>query len=151
WGVARGVDFAFRHSVFPGVELVLHADSLSLLFVTLSAVLWLLTTLYAIGYLEDAPNRSRFFGFFSLCVTATVGVAMAGNLFTFFFFYDLLTLSTYPLVVHRGTEASVRAGTWYLGYTLTGGALLLTGVVWLYGLLGQVEFVSGGSASVLRP
>jgi len=151
WGVARGTEFAFRHSVFPGVELVLHADSLSLLFVTLSAALWLLTTLYAIGYLEDAPNRSRFFGFFSLCVTATVGVAMAGNLFTFFFFYELLTLSTYPLVVHRGTEASVRAGTWYLGYTLTGGALLLTGIVWLYGLLGQVEFVSGGSASLLGP
>lgn len=151
WGVAQGAEFAFRHTVFPGVELVLHADSLSLLFVTLSAVLWLLTTLYAIGYLEDAPNRSRFFGFFSLCVTATVGVAMAGNLFTFFFFYELLTLSTYPLVVHRGTEKSVHAGNWYLGYTLTGGAVLLTGVVWLYGLLGQVEFVPGGTASRLGP
>ncbi len=151
WGVAHGIVFSYRYSVFPGVELSLHADSLSLLFVTLSAALWLLTTLYAIGYLEGAPNRSRFFGFFSLCVTSTVGVAMAGNLFTFFFFYEMLTLSTYPLVVHRGTEASVRAGTWYLAYTLTGGAVLLTGVVWMYGLLGHVEFIPGGSASVLGP
>lgn len=149
WGVARGEQYVFRHTVLPGLELVLHADALAMLFVTLSAALWFLTTLYAIGYLEGALHRSRFFGFFSLCVTATVGVAMAGNLFTFFVFYELLTLSTYPLVVHRGDRAALRAGTIYLAYTLTGGAVLLTGVVWLYGLLGQVEFVPGGTVSTL--
>lgn len=149
WGVARGEQYVFRHAVLPGLELALHADALAMLFVTLSAALWFLTTVYAIGYLEGSPHRSRFFGFFSLCVTATVGVAMAGNLFTFFFFYELLTLSTYPLVVHRGTSSTLRAGNVYLMYTLAGGAILLTGVVWLYGLLGSVEFVPGGSASVL--
>ncbi|HVL76977.1 MAG TPA: proton-conducting transporter membrane subunit [Noviherbaspirillum sp.] len=151
WGVAQGEEYVFVHTVLPGIHLVFRADALALLFVTLSAALWMLTTLYAIGYLEDAPHRSRFFGFFSLCVTATVGVAMAGNLFTFFFFYELLTLSTYPLVVHRGTDASVRGGSIYLGYTLFGGAVLLTGVVWLYGLLGQVDFIQGGAASLLGP
>lgn len=151
WGVPAGESYVFRHQVLPGIELVLHADALAMLFVTLSAALWFLTTVYAIGYLEGAPHRSRFFGFFSLCVTATVGVAMAGNLFTFFFFYELLTLSTYPLVVHRGTPTSLRAGNIYLAYTLTGGAVLLSGVVWLYGLLGQVDFVPGGSVSALGP
>lgn len=150
-GVARGERYEFRHAILPGLELVLHAEALAMLFVTLSAALWFLTTLYAVGYLEGAPNRSRFFGFFSLCVTATVGIAMAGNLFTFFFFYELLTLSTYPLVVHRGTSSALRAGDFYLAYTLAGGAVLLTGVVWLYGLLGQVEFVPGGTASALGP
>lgn len=148
-GVARGEQYEFRHVVLPGLELVLRADALAMLFVTLSAALWFLTTLYAIGYLEGSPHRSRFFGFFSLCVTATVGVAMAGNLFTFFFFYELLTLATYPLVVHRGTSSALRAGNVYLAYTLAGGAVLLTGIVWLYGLLGQVEFVHGGVVSVL--
>jgi multicomponent Na+:H+ antiporter subunit D len=149
WGVQNDREYVFRHTVLPGLDLVLRADALALLFVSLSAVLWLFTTLYAIGYLEGAPHRSRFFGFFSLCVTATVGVAMAGNLFTFFLFYELLTLATYPLVVHRGTEKAVRAGHVYLAYTLTGGALLLTGTVWLYGLAGQVDFVSGGSLAAL--
>lgn len=149
WGVTGGERYEFRHLIMPGLELVLHADALALLFVTLSAALWFLTTVYAIGYLEGAPHRSRFFGFFSVCVTATVGVAMAGNLFTFFFFYELLTLSTYPLVVHRGSPSSMRAGNIYLAYTLTGGAVLLSGVVWMYQLLGRVEFVPGGSASVL--
>ncbi len=148
-GVTRGEQYMFRYTVLPRLEFVLHADALAMLFVTLSAALWFLTTVYAIGYLEGSPYRSRFFGFFSLCVTATVGVAMAANLFTFFFFYELLTLSTYPLVVHRGTLSTLRAGNVYLMYTLTGGAVLLTGVVWLYGLLGRVDFVPGGSVSVL--
>jgi multicomponent Na+:H+ antiporter subunit D len=151
WGVVNDHEYVFSYSVLPGLDLVLRADALALLFVTLSAVLWLFTTLYAIGYLEGAPHRSRFFGFFSLCVTATVGVAMAGNLFTFFLFYELLTLATYPLVVHRGTEQALRAGHVYLAYTLAGGALLLIGTVWLYGLAGQVDFAPGGSLAALPP
>ena len=93
---------------------MLQADALSMLFLTLSAVLWLLTTIYAVGYLEARAHRSRFFGFFSLCVGATVGIAMAGNLFTFLVFYELLTLATFPLVVHRGTAEALRAGRTYL-------------------------------------
>jgi multicomponent Na+:H+ antiporter subunit D len=68
WGVFLGVVFETRVTIAPGLDLVLHADALSVLFVTLSTVLWLVTTIYAIGYLEHSPNRSRFFGFFSLCV-----------------------------------------------------------------------------------
>ena len=143
-GVAKGVQFEFRLPLMPGLDFVLQADALSLLFVNLSAVLWLATTIYAIGYLEGSPNRSRFFGYFSLCVTATVGLAMAGNLLTFLVFYETLTLTTYPLVVHRGTEIARRAGRLYLSYTLFGGVLLLTGTVWLYALTGTLEFVDTG-------
>jgi len=150
-GVHAGESYGFRYAVLPGLDLVFKADALALLFITLSAVLWLLTTVYAIGYLEGSPQRSRFFGFFSLCVTATMGIAMAGNLFTFFIFYELLTLSTYALVVHRGTPAAIRGGTVYLGYTLAGGALLLAGVAWLHSLLGQVEFTHGGVMAALGP
>lgn len=142
--VRAGKIFEVSFAVLPGLELALKADALGLLFVTLSAILWLFTTLYAIGYLEDEPHRSRFFGFFSLCVTATMGIAMAGNLFTFFVFYELLTLSTFPLVVHRGSAKALRAGAFYLAYTLCGGTLLLTGIVWLQHLLGHTEFARGG-------
>ena len=113
---------------------------LPMLFVTLSAVLWLVTTIYAIGYLEGSPNRSRFFGFFSLCVSSTVGIAMAGDLFTFLMFYEMLTLTTYPLVVHRGTKQALRAGRTYLAYTLGGSVLLLLGIAWLYTLTGDLCF-----------
>ena len=151
WGVFHDQHYEARYTLLPGLDLVLRADAMAMLFITLSALLWLFTTLYAIGYLEGAPNRSRFFGFFSLCVTATMGIALAGNLFTFFIFYELLTLSTYPLVVHRGTDKALRAGHIYLGYTLAGGAVLLVGVIWLYGLLGSVEFTQGGVMGAVDP
>lgn len=150
-GILRGEHYEVRYTVLPDVELVLRADPLAILFLTLSAALWFLTTLYAVGYLEGSPERSRFFGFFSLCVTSTVGVAMAGNLFTFFFFYELLTLSTYPLVVHRGAPKALRAGALYLAYTLAGGALLLGAIAWLYSLQGPADFSDGGVLSGLDP
>jgi multicomponent Na+:H+ antiporter subunit D len=134
-----------RLPVLPGIELLLWADALSMVFIILSSVLWLLTTLFAVGYLEESPNRSRFFGFFSLCVSATMGIAMAGNLFTFLIFYEMLTLSTYPLVIHRGTEEALRGGRIYLIYTLTGGAVLLVATAWLYVLAGPVNFTVGGA------
>jgi multicomponent Na+:H+ antiporter subunit D len=144
FGVYNGVEYEFRVPLVPGLDFVLHADALSLMFVNLSAVLWLATTVYAVGYLEDSPNRSRFFGYFSLCVTTTVGLAMAGNLLTFLVFYEALTLTTYPLVVHRGTEVARKAGRLYLAYTLFGGVLVLAGTIWLYSLTGTLEFIDRG-------
>ena len=144
WGVFHEVEYENRFTLAPGMELVLHADALSVLFVTLSTGLWFVTTLYAIGYLEESPHRSRFFGFFSLCVSATIGIAMAGNMLTFLFFYELLTLSTYPLVVHRGTPEALRGGRIYLTYTLIGGAALLAGVAWLRALAGPLDFTETG-------
>ncbi len=149
WGVFHGHVYETRWSLAPGLDLILHADALSVLFVTLSTVLWLVTTVYAIGYLETSPHRSRFFGFFSLCVTATVGLALAGNLFTFVIFYEALTLATYPLVAHRGTPDAIRGAGVYLKYTLGGGALLLLGVIWLQVLAGPVAFVQGGILDTL--
>ncbi|WP_019626640.1 complex I subunit 5 family protein [Thioalkalivibrio sp. ALJT] len=143
-GVLRGDEYRFSLPLMPGIDLVLAADSLSLLFATLSAVLWLVTTVYAIGYLEHSPRRSRFFGFFSLCVSATVGIALSGNLITFLIFYEILTLATWPLVVHRGTPAALRAGRLYLGYTLTSGLVLFTAIVWLTLLAGAEGFTPGG-------
>jgi len=144
WGVFHERVFETRWTLAPGLDLVLHADELSVLFVTLSTVLWLVTTVYAIGYLENAPHRSRFFGFFSLCVTATVGLALAGNLFTFVIFYEILTLATYPLVAHKGTPEAVRGARIYLTYTLAGGMLLLIGAIWLRTLVGPLDFAQGG-------
>lgn len=148
-GVYGGEVFEARLPLLPDIDLVLHADALSLLFVTLSGLLWFLTTIYAIGYLQGTENRSRFFGFFSLCVAATLGIALAGNLITFLIFYELLTLTTYPLVVHKGNAASLRAGRIYLSYTLFGGALLLAGVVWLKAIAGPLDFTATGVLSAM--
>ncbi|MFO7812929.1 MAG: proton-conducting transporter membrane subunit [Pelovirga sp.] len=140
-----------RLPLLPDIELVLRADALSLLFLTLSAVLWLLTTIYAIGYLEGSPNRSRFFGFFSLCVSATTGIALSGDMVTFVIFYEMLTISTYPLVVHRGTPKALAAGRIYLAYTISGGLVLFFATVWLRAIAGPLDFSPGGIVADLDP
>lgn len=145
WGVFHEHSYEMRFPMLPGVEMILRADALAMLFLTLSAVLWLVTTAYAVGYLEGAPDRRRFFGFFSLCVTSTMGISLAGNLFTFFVFYEMLTLTTYPLVVHRGTQKALDAGATYLRYTLAGGAVLLAGIILLHVHAGPVEFTQKGA------
>lgn len=142
--VSQGVIYDLRFEILPGLEFKLQADPLAILFIALSAVLWLITTVYSVGYLERGPHRARFFGFFSLCVAATVGIAMSGNLFTFLIFYELLTLATYPLVIHRGNAESLRAGKIYLIYTLAGGLVLLLGTLGLWVLAGTTDFVPGG-------
>ena len=141
--VAEGNQLEARYELIAGFDFVLRADALGLLFVTLSGVLWLVTTVYAIGYLGDR-HQARFFGFFSLCVSASTGIALAGTPLTFLLFYESLTLSTYPLVVHEGTPEALAAGRKYLVYTLAGGALLLLAVWWVHALAGPFEFTQKG-------
>jgi multicomponent Na+:H+ antiporter subunit D len=150
-GVARGVVYETRLLLLPELELMFRVDALALLFLTLSAFLWLLTTIYAIAYLDRGSDLSRFFGFFSLCVAATTGIAMSGTLISFFIFYELLTLSTWPLVVHLGDARSMAAGRRYLAYTLGGSASFLLGIVWLESLTGPIEFTLAGQVADLAP
>ncbi len=142
--IYNGRVFEMRLEIMPGVEMFINADPLSALFATLSGFLWLLTTIYAVGYLENSPNRSHFFGYFSLCVTVTIGIAMAGNLITFLLFYEMLTLVTYPLIIHRGTSEALKAGRTYLIYAFGGGGVFLFAVIWLHTLAGPADFTAAG-------
>lgn len=148
-GTLRGVVYRVQVVEFtPGVELALRADAYGMFFALVSSTLWLLTTVYAIGYMDDARERARFFGFFALCVSTTVGVAFAGNLLTLFLFYETLTLGAYPLVVHDETPTALRAGRTYLVYTLVGGGLVLVGAVMTLDAAGTLRFVPGGVLSL---
>ncbi|HET6497993.1 MAG TPA: proton-conducting transporter membrane subunit [Coriobacteriia bacterium] len=127
------------------IGLALRADLLGTLFAVVAGVLWLVTTVYAIGYMSHARDKARFFGFFSICVGSAIGIALSENLLTFFVFYEVLTLATYPLVVHSGTPAALKGGRTYLAYALPAGGALAVGVVWLHLIAGPVEFATGGS------
>src|SRR5690606_21288662 len=78
-------------------------------------------------------------------------VALAGNLLTFLVFYEILSLTTWPLVVHRGTDEAHKAGRVYLAYTLTGGAVLMIAIVWLRALVGPVDFTERGVLAEIDP
>lgn len=148
-GALRGVVYTFRLVEFTeGVGLAFRADALGMFFAVVSSTLWLITTIYAIGYMEREENRVRFFGFFALCVSTTVGVAFAENLLTMFLFYETLTICTYPLVIHDETPDAMRAGRKYLAYTLTGGAFVLLGSIITYQLAGTMTLSRPGILSL---
>jgi len=140
WSVSNGAIYETRLNLVPGLYFLLRVDELSLLFMALSASLWFITTIYAIAYFGTKPNLSRFFGFFSLCIAATIGIALSGTLITFFIFFEMLTLSTWPLVVHKQNKESMAAGLSYLRYALPGSVALLVAIVWLNSAIGPIEF-----------
>ena len=144
-GSLRGIVYTFHIIDFtPGIGLGFRADALGMFFAAVSSTLWLFTTVYAIGYMKGEGQRVRFFGFFALCVSTTVGLAFAENLITFFIFYEMLTICTYPLVIHEETPEAFRAGRKYLAYTLIGGACILVGTVMVYNSTGTLTLAQPG-------
>ena len=132
--------------LLPGAALTLRMDGMALVFALLAAFLWVLASPYAIGYLrgDGAKNQTRFMAFYALCLSTAFGVAMAADLLTFFIFYELLTIATYPLVTHKGDEKAIAAGRRYLGYLVAGGALVLLGTTIVYQQTGELAFRPGG-------
>jgi len=133
--------------VLPGLDLAFNVEPLGLLFAIVASGLWMVTHLYGIGYMRGNNERDhpRFFACFSLAISAVMGIAFAANMLTLFLFYELLTLSTYPLVAHKGTPESVRGARTYLGILLgTSIALQLVAIVWTYLIAGTLDFTVGG-------
>ena len=148
-GTLQGVVYVYEFVEFtPGVSIAFRADAYGMFFALVSSTLWVITTVYAIGYMQGDKDRVRFFGFFALCVSTTVGVAFAENLLTFFLFYETLTICTYPLVVHAETPAALRAGRIYLTYTLIGGGFALIGSVMTLTVGGTLTLAQAGVLSM---
>lgn len=147
-GVAAGA----RPSVtwfefFPGLSVSFTIEPLGMVFAMLASGLWILTAIYAIGYMRGAKEKhhTRFHMFFAVAVTSATGIAFAGNMFTLFLFYEILTLSTYPLVAHKGNAAARDGARLYLSLLLgTSIGLLLPAVVATWWLAGSLEFTPGG-------
>ena len=137
-------------SVAPGLTLALKIDPLGMLFAAVAATLWIVNSLYSIGYMRgnDEPRQTIFYACFAIAISATMGLAFAGNLFTLFVFYEILSLSTYPLVTHKQNPAAMRAGRVYL-LTLIGASmvLLLPAIVWTGLVAGTLDFRTGGILS----
>ncbi len=134
----------------PGFAIAFRADPMGLLFATISSFLWILTTVYSIGYMRGLKEhaQTRYYFCFAAVIGATMGVALSASLFSLLVFYEVLTVSTYPLVIHRETPEAYAAGRKYLVYTLGGGGAIIAGLAIIYGLGGDVGFLAGGNPSL---
>ncbi len=134
-------------TVVGGLPIAFQAEPLGAMFALLASVLWVVNSLYSIGYMRagDEKHQTRFYMCFAIAIASAMGVAYAANLFTLFFFYEALTLSTWPLVTHKGDDKARHGGRVYLGVLMgTSMALLLPAIVWVYSIAGTTDFTPGG-------
>ncbi|MBQ0070261.1 MAG: hypothetical protein KBS81_00140, partial [Spirochaetales bacterium] len=130
--------------LFSDLEIGFHIDGLGLGFAGLVAFLWPFAILYAIEYMEDDHRQDGFFGFYVLTYGITLGIAYAKNLPTLYFFYEMLTMVTFPLVLHYRDRSSRSAAREYLYYSMGGAAFAFIGLVFtiIYG--STTDFTLGG-------
>lgn len=134
-------------AVVPGLAIAFAVEPLGMLFALVASTLWIVNSIYSIGYMRgnDEPRQTSFYVCFAVALWATMGIAFAKNLFTLFVFYEILTLSTYPLVAHKANAEAVRAGRVYLLILIgTSMVLLLPAIAWTWALAGTLDFAPGG-------
>jgi len=134
-------------TVVDGIDIAFNVEPLGMVFAALASALWIVNSIYSIGYMRGnkEKNQTRFYICFAIALSAVLGIAYSANLFTLFLFYEVLTLSTYPLVSHKGDEKTVKSARVYLGILLsTSIGLLLPAIIWTYLVTGTGDFTVGG-------
>ena len=133
--------------VLTGFRIEFSIEPLGMLFALVASGLWVLTTIYAIGYMRGhhEKNQTRFFACFAVAIFAALAAAYSANLFTLFVAYEVMTISTYPLVTHHGDEKAKKGGRVYLGILLsTSVAFFMLAIAWTQNIAGTLDFKSGG-------
>ncbi len=135
-------------AMLPGFEFAFRVEPLGMLFSLVASGLWILTTIYSIGYMRGhhETHQTRFYAFFAIAIFAAMAAAWSANLFTLFVAYELMTISTWPLVTHHGTIEARNGGRVYLGILLvTSIAFFMPAIAWTWQVTGgNLTFTEGG-------
>ncbi|MBT4355469.1 MAG: monovalent cation/H+ antiporter subunit D family protein, partial [Rhodospirillaceae bacterium] len=146
--ISNGQNASFKlFEVIPNLMIAFNIEPLGMLFATIASGLWIINSLYSIGYMRGnkEENQTRFYICFAIAISSSLGIAFAGNMFTLFIFYEILTLSTYPLVTHKGTPEAKAGGRRYLGLLIgTSIGFQLIAIIWTWFLTGTLDFTPGG-------
>lgn len=137
--------------VLPGLPIQFRVDPMGMLFALVSSSLWIATSAYSIGYMRglDEHSQTRYFSFFAIALSATIGVAFSANLFTMYLFYEMLSLATYPLVTHHQDDEARISGRKYLSFILGASiGLALPAMLIIYSLAGTLDFAAQGIMSI---
>jgi len=128
------------------VDFTLNVDTAGIVFACSASTLWLLTSIYSVGYMRGhgEKNQTGYYASFAMCLSAAMGICFAANMITFFIFFEVLTIATYPLVVHYRDAEGTRSGRKYLAYTLISGQIFFAAMVIVYSVSGNMEFKPGG-------
>ena len=145
--VLSGKEYYFcLWEIVDGVSLAFRTDPAGMIFACVASGLWIVTSIYSIGYMrgDHEKNQTGYFAAFALCLSSAIGISFAANLVTFFIFYEMLTVATYPLVAHYRDDKAKASGRKYLAYTLISGQLFFAAIAAVYVIYGTCDFRAGG-------
>jgi len=136
--------------MLPDLPIAFKVDAFGILFAITSSFLWILVSSYSVGYMRSLNEhaQTRYYFCFAIALSSAVGIAFSANLITLFLFYELLTISTYPLVAHIETPEAISSGRKYLTYLMIAGVALLFSILVVYHETGTTEFAFGGIAGM---
>ena len=146
FNVARGADYELRAAFLLERGLYFRLDGFRALYGSIAAFMWMMTTIYSRDYLSHYHNRNRYYLFTLLTCGATVGVFLSADLYTTFLFFEIMSLTSYVMVIHDEKPGTMRAGQTYLAVALLGGMVLLGGMFLLEHLTGTLEMARLQSA-----
>jgi multicomponent Na+:H+ antiporter subunit D len=138
--------------LLPGLSFSLRADSLSMIFAVTASFLWLVAVFYSAGYMRGLKEhaQTRFNACFALALFGAIGCAFADNLLTLYLFYEIVSITTYPLVAHHQDEEGYEGARKYLVYlTTTAKGLILPAMVLIYVLSGTLDFATNAHTGIL--
>ena len=140
------VKCTFFETMFEGVAFGFKVDAFGLVFALTASFLWILVSFYSVGYMRALKEhaQTRYYFCFAIAIFGAVGVALSANLLSMFIFFEVLTVSTYPLVIHEQNEEALRAGRKYFAYLITAGVFLLFAIMLTYHLTGTTDFTNRG-------
>lgn len=148
--LAVAVSWSGEHSVtlfelMKGIPVYFRVDDIGRLFVTLVSIVWVLVGVYSFVYMEHEGKEQRFFGFYLIVYGVLVALCFSGNLVTLYMFYEIMTLTSMPMVLHNGSHESIMAALKYLFYSMCGAYLGLFAIFFLYRYCDTLTFTAGGT------
>ena len=140
------INFTLFHTMFQNIDVGFKVDAFGEIFAITTSSLWILVSIYSIGYMRTLKEhaQTRYYFAFCLAIFGALGVALSANLFTMFIFFEIITVSTYPLVIHEQTPEALSGGHKYFAYLMPAGAFLLFAIMTTYYLTGTTDFAAGG-------
>ncbi len=136
--VMQGASFQYELAGFCGLGLALKLDGFRALYGSIAAFMWLMTTIFTQEYLHHYENKSRYLFFTLVTCGATVGVFLSADLFTTFIYFEIMSFTSYVMVIHEQTQKALKAGETYLAVAVLGGMVMLMGLFILYWQLGTL-------------
>ena len=146
--IVGGETELFLFSLGEKMNIFFRVDNVSRLFAAVVTVVWVLAGFYAFEYMKHEKEEKRYFGFYLMVFGVLLALCFAGNVITYYLFYEMMTLLSMPMVLHSKTKEALMGGLKYLFYSLFGAYMVLFGIYFLNKYAFTMDFMAGGTLNM---